>query len=433
LRGVVVLPRPARNGDGAAALRVRVRAGSDFAELLAAVHGAGLDYMPHTCPTAASISLGGALAANTHGRTSQTYGGYFADHVPWFRLIGADGRAYECASDSPGGIEQALYRYVPGSLGALGLVTELEIELISIAPNERVITEVLETREADPCGILRAYRAAARDNTGAPRRWSEGISAVFFGRPHIGTSVLLGRSRDETLTKTPVLPLFRDRPTQDAILHGLLHRFPAHAQTLAAMLFRRIRRFGSEYYRWAFFQSAYDAAIARLSSNGYGWRALGMIGVDPRLTLVHQGWAMPDEALEAFMQVYFDLIERPQHRLVAECCEFQDLLPLPCASAPLSASHGFHGGSHIFTLSCAVRSAAQIAAAKAFCAELSLRGHRHDLGVRVHLVKQLHVEDDVLREMYREPLAELRALKRRVDPHGLLRSRTLERLDVGAA
>src|SRR5688572_12499365 len=87
LRGAVELLGPSTAPNGEPALRVRALAGTSFAELLRAVHATGAEFMPFSCPTADAISLGGALAVNTHSRTSSTYGGLFAEHVLGFRLV----------------------------------------------------------------------------------------------------------------------------------------------------------------------------------------------------------------------------------------------------------------------------------------------------------------------------------------------------------
>ncbi|HEV8247115.1 MAG TPA: FAD-binding protein, partial [Polyangiaceae bacterium] len=398
-------------------LRVRTLAGNSFKELLAQVHASEGDYMPFSCPTADAISLGGALAVNTHGRTTDTYGGFFADHVPWFRLVGSDGRSYECHEQAPGELERELYRYVPGALGALGLVTELELELCPISPRQRVLAHVIDNRAGDPLSTVASYAALAGENADGHRfRWSEGVSAIFFGSPRRGRSLVMARDRNgDGSAKTPTLPLFAGGAARNALLQRLLHRFPAPAVWLAPRILRRGRTFGSEYYRWAFFQSSYDDAAERLG-----------------LLLVHQAWVIPRPALLAFMGLYFDELEKPEHRAFCSRLEFQDLLPVPRSRWPLNASFGHEHGSHVLTISCALPHgrADLLELAQRFCSTLSQKADALGRGVLVQLVKQLHVGDALLRKMYREPLRALSSLKERVDPGGLLRTRTLERLGV---
>ncbi len=410
-------------------LRVRALAGTSFGELLAFVHAEAGDFMPFSCPTAEAISLGGALAVNTHGRTSDTYGGFFADRVRWFRLVGAAGRVYECHAESSSELERELFRYVPGALGALGLVTELELELAAIGPRAIVCAHVLEQRTADLLATVGTYARLADDNrVGADFRWPEGVSAVFFGPPSSGRSVVMARTRESKAnSSSKTLPLFGGSRAGAAALQAVLHRFTAPASSLAARVLAPGRSFSSEYQRWAFFQSSYDAAAERLARLAPWQRFLP---VDPYLTLVHQGWVVPRHAILDFMALYQRELERDEYRALHPKLEFQDVLAVPRSVSPLNPSHRHERGSHIFTLSIALPHARPelLATARKFCSALSRKGHA--LGVLVQLVKQLHADDALLREMYRQPLSELCALKRRVDPHAVFRTRTLERLGV---
>lgn len=417
--------------DGDRAL-ARALSGTSFAELLDAARHDGKTYMPRSAPTAEAISLGGALAANTHSRTSDTYGGFFADHVTWFRLVCPGGRTYECHAGA-GALERDLFRFVPGSLGALGLVTELELELAATDPAEPVAVHVLENRAGDPLATVAAYADAADRNRDVEGfRWSEGVGAVFFGPPRACRSLLLARKRAQPIAGSrPTLPLFADRPTQNALLQALLHRFSEPAQWLTPRLMRKGRVFQAGYRRWTFFQSSWDDAVERLAVGGLGWRALcALSGVDRSLSLVHQSWVIPRQSLLPFMQLYFDLLGSPRYASLARHFELQDLVPIPHSRWPLAASFRHEHGSHVFTLNCPARELSIRDGARRFCAELTRSAWDAGLGVVVHLVKQLHLDDGLLREMYAAPLAELRELKRRVDPKGMIRSRTLERLGV---
>jgi len=195
---------------------------------------------------------------------------------------------------------------------------------------------------------------------------------------------------------------------------------------------RRGKSYTSDYYDWAFFQSSHDQAGEAFERAGAGVRALGRaLDVDPKLTLVHVGWVIPRAALRAFMQLYFAMLEQPEHRAIGPHLELQDVLPLPRCRWPLNASYRHEQGSHVLTWSCRALHGHPdlVERATRFCRELGRRGQ--ELGAVVQLIKQLHVDDDVLRSMHREAIGELAALKREVDPDGLLRSRSLDRLGLG--
>jgi FAD/FMN-containing dehydrogenase len=411
-------------------LRVRSPAGNSFGELLASVHASAGDYMPFSCPTAASISLGGALAACTHGRTTDTYGGYFADRVTSFRLVCPNGAVIDCSSDAPSELARRLYRFVPGSLGALGLVTEMELELMALSPRALITMQVLSRHRGRPLEAAEEYVRRAQENRERNGfRFSEGVSLVPFGSPRFGQAFVLARQRSPQAQPGTTLPLFDGRSQRNALLQALLHRFPAPAQWLAPRLLRPGRRYTSEYQRWAFFQDGYDDAAPLLQHAGPGLRTLGrVLQLDPKLTLVHQSWVMPRSRVIPFLRLYGELLESAEYRALIRHLEFQDVLPLPQSRWPMNASYGHAEGSHIFTLSCRVLNAHAplLALAQRFCRELSRRAH--ELGVVVQLIKQLHVDDELLRVMHGTALNELAALKREIDPDDRLRSRTLDRL-----
>ncbi len=417
-----------KNDDGS--LRVRALAGTSFRELLAAVHGQGYDHMPFSCPTSEAISLGGALGTNTHGRTTDTYGGFFADHVTSFQLVCPDGSVRECSEHAPGELERRLFRYVPGALGALGLVTEIELELCAVSPRSRVQMQVLSEHTADPLAAVDSYLEHAEANQDEQGfRFSEGVGLVCFGPPQSGKALVVARRRTSDARDGVTLPLFDGRGSRNALLQLLVHRFPAPAQWLVPRLLKRGKRYTSDYYDWAFFQSSHDQADRVFERASAGVRAIGLLlGVDPKLTLVHVGWVVPRPAMRDFMQLYFAMLYEPEHRPIGPHLELQDVLPLPQCRWPLNASYRHEQGSHVLTWSCRVLHgrAELLEQATRFCRELSRRAR--ELGALVQLIKQLHVDDDLLRAMHREPLAELRAIKREVDPHNVLRSRSLDRL-----
>ena len=429
LRGGITLLGEAPTASGERALRVRALGGTSFAELLRAVHATGAQFMPFSCPTADAISLGGALAVNTHSRSSCTYGGLFAEHVRRFVLVGPDGKQYDCAPGAESDLERELFRFVPGSLGALGLVTEMELELCAVSPSAEVIVEVLETHEGEPSAAVKGYLERVRDNQrDGFRRWLEGLNLVFFGTPGRGSSVVIGRRRGgPSEVKRATLPLFRESSELNLFVQAFSHRFPGVAQELARRTLRPGRSFRAPYYRWAFFQSSYDECAARLErGRPLLWEALGL---DPDLGVVHQGWVVSSTGLPRFIHLAAQLFALPEYEPLASALEFFDVLPLPPARRPLDANRAV-GDAHVCTLSFAVRHAATRELAAAFCRELSERAFRLNLHLVVQLNKQHHVAPALLRRMHRFGIDGLTGIKSRVDPEDVLGSRTLERLGL---
>jgi FAD/FMN-containing dehydrogenase len=427
LRGRVELLGKTTGADGDV-LRVSALAGTSFGELCQTVHATGAEFMPFSCPTAEAISLGGALAVNTHGRTSSTYGGLFAEHVTAFRLVDPNGRVHDCRADADTELERTLFRTVPGALGALGLVTDMELELRAVSPRAEVVVEVLEARDGDPLPTVRSYLERVGDNAKqAFRPWSEGLSLVFFGAPARGTSIVMGRRRGGRVERRrSTLPLFRESSESNLYAQAFSHRFPLIARALAARLLRPGRSFRAPYYRWAFFQSSYDECAARLERRKP--LLLEALGFEGTLGLVHQGWVVASAGLEAFVLLAAELLELPEYAPVVAGLEFFDVIALPRPTTPLEPSHAVGGDAHVSTLSIAVHEPSERELAEAFCRELSERAYARALPVVVQLNKQHHVAPAVLRTMHRSALEELARVKARVDPDGVLGSRTLERL-----
>lgn len=438
LRGEVRVLGPTTTARGESAVGVRALAGTSFGELVREVRRAGFDCMPFSCPSAEAISLGGAFAVNTHGRTSATYGGLFGEHVRRFTLLGADGRRYDCHGAAESELERRLFRYVPGALGALGFVTELELELAHVPPETRVVTEVLDSRRADPAASVANYLAQVAADAHSPV-FSEGFGLVFFGAPGRGTGVVLGRRRAaRNEPGRAALPLFRENATLNRLVQGLYHRFPALTRELAGRILAPGKSFSAPYERWAFFLSSYDEAAVRLAR---GASASDAASSTSGLGLVHQGWVLTSAALPAFVALASELFAEPAFEPVARALEYLDMLPLPAPITPLDPSRaarskpaaGAGDCTHVLSLSVAVADPALRELGEALCRTLTTRAHEQHLEAVVQLNKQHHVEPALLRAMYRAPLAELAALKHEVDPDGLIGSRSLERLGLSAA
>lgn len=420
------------DAKGRRVLWVRASAGVGLGELLDAVNASGQEWMFFTCPTSEWISLGGALAANCHSRSSDTHGGLFADHVRRFTLIDAAGRRHDCRADAPDAIDRELFRLVPGSFGALGFITEIEIALRRASP-WRVVTATVEHSKMGALEDGTKLFGRLADANAGGTRWDEGIGLMLFGSPTRGLCTLVSGHSNQDRERDPRsgIPLFEARPERNALLQGLSNRLPKLAGSLARHTFREGHEFRTNLRCWSFFQSSYDDAGRVLSRPGPGWElARRVTQVDPKLQLVHQSWVLPRSSLWSAVALHAELLDAPEFREVLAANEMQDVIPTPATDWPLHPGSPYSGGSYVLSLSFSAhpRRGLSAAAITDYCARLTELGSERVEGMRVHVLKQLHCDDALLRRLYGAEIARLRRVKSEIDPMGRFSSRVLERL-----
>lgn len=395
-------------------LWVSVPGSYTFERLCAEVVG----YLPFHPPTGDRITLSGALVACGHDDT-----GFFATNVRAFTLITPTGRSYHCHGDAEG-LERELFDAVPGSFGALGVITSIEIRLRKVEPQHRV-----EINVVDKCPT-EGYRAFDGLEAAHARGDFEMGRGVFV-LGHRGTSVLLGHRLivPKPGERAPALFLAEDSTIRNIVLQGLANRMPGPIQKVQPLLFKKGRCFHATPYGFLFFQRSYDRAYELLSSDRWIARCLRAIGVDPRLTVCHQTFVIPHERVRRFLDLYLSMFD--QHRELTSRLELQDMIRLPECRWPLHAAHGMRGGCFAFTASFSVRRDADSHhRASAFLSKVTQRAYE-ELGVNVLLLKQAHCETKLLRDMHDGFMRVLEPLRKQVDPHQVLTSRLLARLTGG--
>ncbi|WP_375773154.1 FAD-binding protein [Archangium gephyra] len=382
-----------------------------------ALHREYPHHLPCHPPTGDRISLAGALVACAHNAV-----GFFAEEVRAFRLMTPDGAVHECHAAAPG-LAGELFRLVPGSFGALGVILDLELRLFQVRERQRAEITVLEH------GPTRGYAALERLETiYRSGEYPLGRGLFFFGRR--GKSVLLGDRIvvPEPHHKAALLPLTDDATRRNIVAQGLANRVPGLVSPLQGLVLRRGRRFHAGLYGFTFFQRSYDRAYDYLASPAVLPRVLRALGIDPRLTVCHQTFAVPVEQRQSFLDLYFDVFDA--YPELEARLEQQDLIRLPECAWPLHAAHGMPGGAYLFSVSMSVRRGqSHEARARTFLGEVSRRSFEEH-GVKVMLLKQAHCEPALLRRMHAPFIETLSALKQRVDPHRVLTSRMLDALGL---
>lgn len=103
-----------------------------------------LGFFPPVTPGTKFVTLGGAIAADVHGKNHHGAGA-FGDHVLWLDLTGPDGGNLRCSTEE----NTDLFRATIGAMGLTGVITRAAIRLIPVETGWiRQRTVVAENLEA---------------------------------------------------------------------------------------------------------------------------------------------------------------------------------------------------------------------------------------------------------------------------------------------
>ncbi|HET6343567.1 MAG TPA: hypothetical protein VFH51_01490, partial [Myxococcota bacterium] len=327
-------------------------------------------------------------------------------------LVTSDRGSLSCSREAPAGsLERRLFDAAPGAFGALGVITDVELELRRIPANTVMYTKTLR-RSSTLSDFVEEFQTLSATNLTAPLL-DEGIYAIVHGNPADGCASILGSRRESAERQRrplPALPLYADWPTLNAVAQGFGNAFPRLANWVTVYSLGAGTEYHNEPESFTFFQNSHDQAhdiLARREPIAWALRASRLI--DPALPTAHQCWMVPDGQLEAFMRCAGELLAG-EYADVLPSVELQDTLRLPRSSALMSP--WADGGGFAYTISAAAsdKGGARTGRIIAFYRELSRRA-ASPCGARVHLLKESHCDDALLRSMYSTALPDLRALR----------------------
>ncbi len=118
-------------------------------------HALGDGFWPPVVPGTAAVTVGGALAANIHGKNAFR-AGPLGEHVAWFELLGPDGAVRRCSPDAEGEV----FRAAAGGFGLLGCFTRIALRLRPVASG---LLEVRSRAFGDLASLLAAMRERSRE------------------------------------------------------------------------------------------------------------------------------------------------------------------------------------------------------------------------------------------------------------------------------
>jgi decaprenylphospho-beta-D-ribofuranose 2-oxidase len=96
-------------------------------------HTVPLGWFPAVTPGTRMVTLGGALAADVHGKNHHVDGS-FARRVRAFGLLGADGELRRVTRD-----ETPAFRATVGGMGLTGAITDVELQLLPIETSQMLV------------------------------------------------------------------------------------------------------------------------------------------------------------------------------------------------------------------------------------------------------------------------------------------------------
>jgi decaprenylphospho-beta-D-ribofuranose 2-oxidase len=211
------LPPPSRSEVASSVLADRILSFDPATAVLRAEAGLSLRelnriFMPRgffepVAPGTQSITLGGMVAADVHGKTHHRSGSFGA-HVSKLKMRVADGRVLECSRE----VEPDLFRATLGGMGLTGHVLEVEFRLIRM-PSPWVYVESERIHDLDR--FIEALKAAGP-------RWPYTVGWIdcLSRGASMGRGILSCGRWAESGEAPPGLPPPRRRPSVPFTLPG---------------------------------------------------------------------------------------------------------------------------------------------------------------------------------------------------------------------
>ncbi len=367
-------------------------AGVTLAEVLETFVPRG--WFPAVTPGTQEVSLGGAVAADVHGKNHH-HEGSFGAHVTELELILADGRRQRCSPDQ----EAALFWATVGGMGLTGIITEVSFRLIPVetaaivvqhyqAPNLETTYQWLEDSAHDD-----KYTVAWIDCASRGAKLGRGI---VIGGHH---------ARRDELPAAWGEPL-RPRPQRRRTIPFDLPALALNRLTVAAFNERYYRHQGGKQ---GLFITDYSTFFYPLDALSHWNRLYGRRGF-----LQYQAAIPQPQALEGVRRLLEHLTESRQVAFLAVLKRFGPGNPAPL-SFPLAG----------YTLALDVPMRGE----KVLTLLQQLDEIVIEFGGRVYLAKDARLSPESLRAMYPR-LKEWQQVKHAIDPEGRFQSDLSRRLQL---
>jgi decaprenylphospho-beta-D-ribofuranose 2-oxidase len=411
---------------------VRVGPGAKWGEIFAVTQPKGL--VPAVTVTTENATAGGTLSADCLSRFSMAYGKE-GTRVESFELLTAEGELLQCSappSDAPWDKltrEQRAFRGAIGGFGYLGAVVSITYRLLAVGASEdgrigvRTFAREFETFDRLARDLVPTTKQAYTEDSDPndPEKLDAIWSAIVPSRRGIKRALFF------TSAFTP------DPDRRRLIQHRpkLIVRVPFEwllrvgwASSLVwSLIFRvgfRRDQYVDDLEGFTFFMDGNARAKQAGKRLGLSMRNIQQTFVVPFHPDRGDGWQAGHDALVEWLEAAQDLLEERGLRPT-----LHDVLFLP-ADEPFLLSSTASGAG--FAVSYAFETSRRSTLRKvqeAFSDLADILWER--FGGRVHLVKNVFASQRTLAEMYGESAQRFFALKRELDPAGILRNDFLER------
>jgi hypothetical protein len=380
---------------------VTVGCGATWGEICAATAPHGL--MPYVMVTGSAATAGGTLSSNSASRFSPSIGRE-GRHVEWLALLTPAGDLVRCSRrESP-----ELFRAAIGGLGYVGAVLEIRHRLMAVPVGARVHTVFSRIEGVE--AIAQSLRPGPED-TGPVA-----LSVAF--RSHGGLWGMHARS--QYVSPRPLARSLFHHPSSTGHLLVQFAALVPPLRRLGYWLTYRLwhggpRTFVDDVLGYTFFEDG----------NGRLRRLLASVGLSVRL--LQQTFVIPagrgSEATRALEDFLREAHERLERRALDPA--LADVLYLPADDEPylLSSSNGLAGYAVTFTFESMFHA---LDRERDTMKELSRLCERH--GGRVHLVKNVCADAEVLERMYGSALRVLSCIRRQVGATALVRNDFADRV-----
>jgi decaprenylphospho-beta-D-ribofuranose 2-oxidase len=404
-----------------------VGAGTTWGTIFDALEARG--FVPYITVTTAHATAGGTLSGDCLSRFSPLYGKE-GHHVEHFDVMLVDGTTLRCHrprhANPPTTLEERLFYGVVGGFGYLGVITQITYKLKRTgATNGKIGVESkvfkfetfkdLTTQLVPLARKLHERRKDATLHPDAP----ESIFSALYSRGRTQRAMLLHSKYTTSPDRIPMPQ--HDKVGLARILVEWLLRVRALTSIMWAYFFwllKENKRYVDDLQGFTFLMDGNVRAKDIAESFGFPMKAMQQTFIIP----VHSDkgeFADADVRLLDFLDAGEKLFESKG----VEPTLF-DVLYIPADEHfLLSASNGLAGFAVSYAFETSNTKRLETIADCLF----DLSETCFQIGGRVHLVKNVRTKTSLLGKMYAGTLPAFRALKKDVDPKGLLRNAFLER------